>query len=186
MATTSHVSRRSLLAVSASALAITSVPASVALASTAADPVFAAIEAHRHAKAALDDVHAARERAEEALGVPNWPVGFMLREHYAKRWKADPALRAVIERQQPAFDAEEEAFKALLAAKPNTPAGLIALATYGCELSEGTDGQRCDGALPAHRILGAIAGLPELELQMPAPEDDDEDFADDEQDDLAA
>jgi hypothetical protein len=71
-----------------------------------------------------------------------------------------------------AQNAEEVAFQALIAVKPTTAAGIVALATYGVELdmAENGGGAVCCGAPSAVRVLAAIAGIPEEN----APMDDEE------------
>jgi hypothetical protein len=63
-------------------------------------------------------------------------------------------------------DAVALAENRLFTTRPTTQAGLLALATYGCEL---TDYSR---ETPAYRILAALAGIPEEE-----DDDADEDEA---------
>jgi hypothetical protein len=103
------------------------------------DPVFAAIEVHRRARADVGSVRAARKAAQEALGVPGWPNGYMLSPEHKERWNSDAALQVEMDRQQPAFDVEEAAFLAMLSA-PGTEAGRLALAAYGCELTTESEG----------------------------------------------
>jgi hypothetical protein len=63
-------------------------------------------------------------------------------------------------------DAVAQAEDRLFTTRPTTQEGLLALATYGCEL---TDYSR---ETPAYRILAALAGIPEAD-----DEDEDEDEA---------
>ncbi len=170
----SALTRRNLLATATVAAAAS--PIGIAAASTA-DPIFAAIEAHRAAQAEVEAASAARNAAEEALGLPGWPAGWSVTPEYNSRWEDDPAVQAALNRQQSAWDAEGEAMRLMICTKPTTAAGLLAFACYGCELqSERLGGVQHHyytghGGDPAHNVLAAIAGL---DIDWRDTEDEDE------------
>ena len=166
MTNESIISRRSLVAGLGAAIPATAV-AAPALAGT--DPIFAAIEAHRAIKAELETARDALHRAEKALGVTDWPIGYMHYPECVAAYDGDPAVQAAKDRHWITLNAEEELFSALLATAPTTEAGRHAFMRYGCELEGGPP---CAGAPEAYRILAALAGIPEENAPM-----DDEDEA---------
>ena len=167
MATTSHVSRRSLLTAAASTMAGTAVVASpLALAKgvgarsggSGSDPIFALIQAHRNAAIERQDASDARDEIEaERFGGPR----ILDRGEFMRRRSEHPDYAAAVSRGAQAIEAEGEAFNAILAAvRTATPAGLLAFARYACELTSETEGAAVEGASPAYRALAAFAGLP--------------------------
>jgi hypothetical protein len=141
----------------------------VALASSPEpDPIFAAIDAHRAAMAASTEATRARAKAEAKIGMPDWPVGWMLDDELKVRWKGDAALQAAIARSVETMEAEEDAFRAMLSAAAATEAGRMVLLHYACVL-ERPNGPPCSGAGPAYRIAAALVGIREENAE---PEDD--------------
>jgi hypothetical protein len=65
------------------------------------------------------------------------------------------------------MDAEEEAFRAMLATVPTTHAGRLPLARYGCKIDD--ENIPCCGA-PLSFVLAALAGIPEQNAPMPDEE----------------
>ena len=126
----------------------------------AADPIFAAIEKHQ---ATL----VAREAASEALGILEKelvPVELGA-EHGmdGPRWERlqleQPAFANAVQADLEAEQAEAEAFNDILRCVPLASLeGLYFLACYACDLTFEEDGPAIERALPAYRVLAAIAG----------------------------
>jgi hypothetical protein len=149
------IHRRAFVAGTGGGLAGGTVPAAPA---AAADPIFSLIEKHRallaawraerDARRALED-ELVPARASYGMDGPGWER--CLRDH--------PDLARTVQADADAMKAETEAFNDLLRQVPSTtPDGFLALARYACDLTFEEDGPALEGALPAYRVLAALAG----------------------------
>ena len=132
MATTSHVSRRSLITAVSATLAGTAVaaaPLTFAKAS-APDPVFAALEAYRSAF----DAHMAACDATDAT-------------------QPGPERTTALAAQMQACEADSEAWWALIETQPTTTAGLIALVRFLADHPATFDLEACTST-----VMRTIAG----------------------------
>lgn len=159
--------RRRMMAGTFAAVAVSPLPA-FGGGGPGTDPIFAAIERHRAAADRSSAAHEAYQEADQA--VKTWRPGTTMDKaeysEYRKLWDTDPRVQAALQRSGEARQIRDDAFLAILGTKPTTDAGLVALAAYGVELDGEEEGVICEAAPPAVRILAAIAGLPEVPVEI--------------------
>jgi hypothetical protein len=161
MAPNAHVSRRAVFAAAAAALAGTAGLAAPLRFDTVGepDPIFALIEKHRAAVAAMDAAGEARDALEEKL----FPNGREAEDESSWQRQLDehPDLAAAVDASAAWIEAEKAAFADILRAVPSaTQAGFFALACYACDITCEEEGAAVEGASYAYRVLAALAGRP--------------------------